>query len=431
MAVFLWHYDGDPTPTGPHNFTDVPTTSYYNTAVAWLVGAGITGGTSPGTYSPNNPVTRAQMAVFLWKYSCPPPSPSLTLATGQNHTCALKPDATVKCWGSNEFGQMGGGTAGGKRPSPTPVEGLTDITAITAGFAHTCALTTNRTVTCWGYNGSGQIGDGTTNNARLTPTPVPGLGNVTAITAGSDHTCAVTSDRTVKCWGANSAGQVGDGTTSPRLTPTPVVALTNVTAITAGSDHTCATTRYSFLSTVKCWGNNEQGQLGDGTTTRRLTPTEITGLTNVTATITSGGGHTCATTTSGTATCWGSNYWGELGDGTTGTNRLTPTAVTGLTNTATITAGGGHTCATTTSGTTKCWGYNGHGQVGDGTTTQRPTPTAVTGLTNAATITAGTIHTCATTTSGTATCWGRNEYGQVGDGTTGTNRLTPTPVAGL
>ena len=145
-----------------HGFNDVPTNHFANLAVGWLVGAGITSGTSPGKFSPNDKVTRAQMAVFLWRNNCPPPSPSLTLAAGLVHTCALKPDATVACWGNNGSGELGDGTIGTDRLTPTPVAGLTDVTAITAGAAHTCALNTNRTVKCWGNNSEGQVGDGAT-----------------------------------------------------------------------------------------------------------------------------------------------------------------------------------------------------------------------------------------------------------------------------
>ena len=383
MAQFLWTNADKPAPTASHGFTDVPTSHWANTAIAWLVEAEITGGTGPGKYSPNARVTRAQMAQFLWANACAPssPTPKLSMDAGNEHTCAVKPNRTAKCWGYNHYGQLGDGTKTG-RNTPTPVAGLRNVTAITAGGNHTCALTTNGTVKCWGYNTYGQLGDSTTTD-RLTPTPVAGLTNVTSITgAGSTlegHTCATLTNNTVKCWGNNSKGQLGDGTTTNRLTPTTVTGLTNVATISAGARHTCATLTNN---TAKCWGSNLYSQLGSpksGDTSMRTSPTQVTGLTNAT-TIAAGNDHTCATINNGSAQCWGWNPYGQLGDGTEYTQRTTPKPVTGLIDVTTITAGGLYTCATITNNTAKCWGSNVEGQLGDGTTTKRLTPTPVTGL---------------------------------------------------
>ncbi|WP_020379459.1 S-layer homology domain-containing protein [Candidatus Microthrix parvicella] len=430
MAQFLWTNADKPAPTASHGFTDVPTSHWANTAIAWLVEAEITGGTGPGKYSPNARVTRAQMAQFLWANACAPssPTPKLSMDAGNEHTCAVKPNRTAKCWGYNHYGQLGDGTKTG-RNTPTPVIALRNVTEITTGGNHTCALSTNGTVKCWGTARLENV-NGTDRN---TPTPVAGLRNVTAITAGGNHTCALTTNGTVKCWGYNTYGQLGDDTTTDRLTPTPVAGLTNVTSITgAGASlegHTCATLTNN---TVKCWGNNSKGQLGDGTTTNRLTPTTVTGLTNV-ATISAGARHTCATLTNNTAKCWGSNLYSQLGSPKSGDTsmRTSPTQVTGLTNATTIAAGNDHTCATINNGSAQCWGWNPYGQLGDGTEyTERTTPKPVTGLIDVTTITAGGLYTCATITNNTAKCWGSNVEGQLGDGTT-TKRLTPTPVTGL
>jgi alpha-tubulin suppressor-like RCC1 family protein len=353
----------------------------------------------------------------------------MAITTGGGHTCALTSVGGVKCWGENGYGQLGDGTT---TPHLTPedVNGLTSgMAAIAAGGGHTCALTGTGGVKCWGENSNGQLGDDTTID-RHSPVEVSGLtSGVTAIAIGSSHTCALTSAGGVKCWGANYEGELGDGTTAHRLTPVDVSGLTSgVTAITAGGGHTCALTS---AGGAKCWGENYEGELGDGATIARLSPVDVSGLTNGVTTITTGGGHTCALTSAGGIKCWGSNYHGELGDGAP-PPPLVPVDVNGLTNGGTaITAGHGHTCALTSAGGLKCWGWNDYGQLGDGTTTERLTPADVSGFNNGGrVISAGYGHTCALTSAGGAKCWGWNSHGQLGDGTT-TTHFTPVDVSGL
>ena len=332
------------------------------------------------------------------------------IATGQSHVCALTPGGGVVCWGLNSSGQLGSGTttfAGTQaRVTPTPVTSLdSGVTAVAAGSGQTCALTDTESVLCWGYNGYGQLGDGTT-TSRSTPTPVTGLSSgVAAIAVGGSHICALTTTGGVVCWGSNSYGQLGDGTTTNRLTPTPVTGLSSgVAAITAGADHTCAVTTGGGVS---CWGYNYYGRLGDGTTTNRSTPTEATGLSSGVSAVVAGGSHTCALTAGGGALCWGYNNSGRLGDGTT-TNRSTPTAVSGLSSgVLTLAGGSSHTCARTSGGNVSCWGLNTSGQLGDGTTTARWTPAAVSGLgSGVAAVVAGYTHSCALTSTGGVMCWG-------------------------
>ena len=347
------------------------------------------------------------------------------LAAGDSHTCALH-SGGVLCWGDNAYGQLGDGTTT-TRLAPVSVVGLSSgVQALAAGDTHTCAMLGGGGVMCWGFNGSGQLGDGTT-TARLTPVSVSGLSApVQAITVGGSHTCALAGDGMV-CWGANYSGQLGDGTLTHRSAPVSVAGLnTGVQALAAGGTHTCALRGGGVL----CWGYNASGQLGDGTTTQRTTPAPVNGLGSGVQALTAGEMHTCALLSGGGVMCWGNNLYGQLGDGST-TQRTTPVSVSGLSIAAhALTAGVAHTCVLVGGGVAQCWGYNASGQLGDGTTTNRVMPVSVSGLGGAVqAITAGGFHTCALL-GGSVRCWGRNTSGQLGDGTT-TNRSTPVYASGL
>jgi alpha-tubulin suppressor-like RCC1 family protein len=351
------------------------------------------------------------------------------IEAGERHSCALTESGGVQCWGRNEFGQLGDGTTS-PRNQPVDVFGLTSgIAQISAGAGHTCALTVTGGVKCWGLNNSGQLGDGTA-APRVAPVDVVGLASgVAAIAAGGSHTCALTTAGGVKCWGFNGNGAVGDGTQVNRSTPVDTQGLlTGVSRMNAGGGHTCAVTT---AGGVKCWGYNFGGALGDGTTTARVSPVDVSGLSSGVVDLSLGTSHTCALTTPGGLKCWGRNDTGGLGDGSA-TNRLTPVDVSGLAaGVADVTAGGIHTCAVMNSGGAKCWGWNQHGQVGDGATTNRLSPVDVTGLSSGvAALTAGSRHTCALATGGAVKCWGDSEDGQLGDGTNSAHG-TPGNVIGF
>ena len=203
------------------------------------------------------------------------------------------------------------------------------------------------------------------------------LTNATSVAAGSSHTCAVRSDDSVACWGANGSGQLGNGSNTESSVPVTVVGLTDVTGVTAGEAHTCAA---RSDNSVACWGGNGKGQLGDGTTDS-ASPVIVQKPQAIGAVVqTAGGnGYTCALFANGTVACWGDNSYGQLGDGTNNIVSYTPVTVTGLTNATSITAGLGHACVARSDGTVACWGYNGWGQLGDGTNTNSNTPVTVTG----------------------------------------------------
>ena len=320
----------------------------------------------------------------------------LAISAGDYHTCALSSWGTVKCWGNDDDGQLGDGTTTSSS-TPVEVKGfdgvgaLSSVTQISAGVSHTCALLTAGTVECWGWNGEGELGtDRTTNSSTPTPVQVKGFGgvgalsNVTQISVGGFHTCALLTDGTVECWGWNSQGQLGYSSSPVQVKGfAGVGALSNVIQISAGGGRTCA-----LLAdhTVECWGAD---QLGNGTTTSSSIPVTVEGidgvdtLSNVTQ-ISAGVSHTCALLLGGTVACWGSNVFGALGNG--GTVGSTPVQVKGvggvdtLSNVTQISTGDDDSCALLSSNTVECWGYNEAGQLGNGTRTDSSTPLPVRGV---------------------------------------------------
>jgi alpha-tubulin suppressor-like RCC1 family protein len=267
---------------------------------------------------------------------------------------------------------------------------------------------------------------------------------VIAVTVGQGYACALEARTTVVCWGDNSFGQLGDGTTVNRDHPVGVSGLTGAVAISAGLNHTCA---LIDDGTVRCWGENQDGQLGDGSTTNSVTPVPVVGVSNAIAiaagNAANGDDDTCALLADGTERCWGNNFLGELGDGTT-TSATVPQTVVGLSNADVFAAGSQYTCSVVTlpSSDAYCWGDNAVGQLGDNTTTERLTPTPVlvlepfpllhtfllVGLQEVAQLAAGGNQTCAVIADGSLSCWGNNSQGQLGLGTTGNDELTATEV---
>ncbi len=384
------------------------------TGVAALVTVMLAVGASPG--GANTRVATSETSMR---------AEDIRISAGLAHTCAVIADGTVRCWGANDQGQLGDGTTTTPEPNPVPVSGLANAVAVAAGSKHTCALRADGTVVCWGANNVGQLGSGTPTTPRLLPVPVSGLSNAVALAAGAFHTCALQVDGHVRCWGNNASGQLGDGTTANQPAPVLVSGLTNAVAMAAGSGHSCALRADGM---VLCWGQNDKGQLGTGTTMPQPTPVlPVSFLSDATA-LAAGAFHTSARTARGNVLCWGAGSSGQLGTGGT-TDAPTPQGVALLTDAVAVAAGAFHTCARRGDGTVACWGANGSGQLGDGTTTPQPTPVAVPAFGNVVAVAAGAFHTCALQADDRARCWGKNSSGQLGDGTT-SDRTKPSVVAG-
>ena len=310
------------------------------------------------------------------------------VSAGDSHSCVVA-DGKAYCWGRNSFGQLGAGpsSVGTDSPVPLPVLGLPQpVTSIVTGISHTCALA-NATPYCWGRNSAGQLGDGTESDRAL-PVPVDTSGvlkgkTITALTAGGYHTCALAGG-SAYCWGDNGYGQLGDGNSSTNATSplaADAAAFTGmpVTTIRAGEFHTCALAGGKAF----CWGVNDRGQLGDGTTTERYKPVavqatgELAGKTL--ARLGSGRSHTCAVA-DGTPYCWGSNERGQLGnnsavDSSVPVPVVTTLALAGRTVTE-LRVGAEHSCVLA-DGLPFCWGYNSDGQLGTGVSGDKSVPTAV------------------------------------------------------
>jgi alpha-tubulin suppressor-like RCC1 family protein len=345
------------------------------------------------------------------------------VSTGHLYSCGVTTDDRAFCWGYNGAGQLGDGTTT-QRIRPTAVAGGLRFREVATALSHSCGITTDSRAYCWGDNSDGQLGDGTTTQ-RLTPVAVSGGRLFRQVTTGWGHTCAINPFDRAFCWGAGGGGQLGDGTNTTRSAPTLVRdGGLRFGQINAGSQYTCAITTGNR---AYCWGVNSQGQLGDRSRTWRSLPTEVFGgfsFRQVSAYIQ----HTCAVTTDNRAYCWGFNGSRELGDGTDWPRRLRPVPVLGGRRFTSVAAGGGHSCGVATNQRAYCWGDNGFGRLGTGDGENHPTPAPVQVDRQFTNLDAGTFHGCGVTLANRAYCWGYNEYGQLGDGNGGSGVVSPTPV---
>lgn len=343
------------------------------------------------------------------------------ISGGANHTCAVTESGGARCWGGNADGQLGNGAYGRSSLTPTNVLGLTSgVRAIATGNGHSCALTVNGGVKCWGGNVWGQLGTNTVADSSNRPVDVLGLSSgVTSIAANDNFTCAAMEAGGVKCWGNNRSGQLGSASdVYASRVPLDVQGLsTRIATVALGQNHACALT---IAGGIKCWGINFSGQLGSNTSSAAA-PVDVIGAASGMSSVSAGKEHTCAVTITGVVKCWGQNGNGQVGDGTQSSAIFVPVIVNGLGGgTVSVAAGGSHTCALSASGEVKCWGY------GYGGSASTAVPTNVAGLASRVkSISAGFEHTCAVTETGDAKCWGFNSDGALGNNS---NKSSETPV---
>jgi alpha-tubulin suppressor-like RCC1 family protein len=369
--------------------------------------------------------------------SSPETDPALTTTTttslaftqvsaGFNHTCGVASGYRAYCWGWNTYGQMGNGEIRYDQRWPSPVIGGLRFRQISAGTLHTCGVTSGYRAYCWG-------------DGDPWPTPVEGGHFFRQVSAGEEHTCGVTTDDQAYCWGDNTFGQLGNGTSDPsgarQQIPVPVIGGLRFRAVSTGDYHTCGVTP---TNRAYCWGRDATGELGDGTSYDictwdrgdvpcRTSPSAVAGgyrLRQVDA----GAHHTCGVTTDNRAFCWGTGEAGAIGNGTQ-SNSPSPRKVSGALAFRSVSAGFIRSCGVTTSNQAFCWGYNAVGGIGDGTFRQRLTPTAVAGGLSFKQVDTGEHHTCGVTPENVAYCWGNNDEGKLGDGTN-TQRSRPQKVIG-
>jgi len=358
---------------------------------------------------------------------CVPPSCGenalRTIVAGGAHACALRADGSVGCWGRNDDGQLGDGTRT-PRSLPAAVSGLT-ATAIAAGQRHTCAVRSGGTVACWGADDAGQLGDGG-GVSRDEPVAVANLTGAVSVAAGADFSCAVLNDGTVRCWGADDVGQLGDeGAAAATRLPSPVAFLDGVRTVSAFWRHACAV---RDDETLWCWGANNAGQIGNGTIVDQRRPVRVPTLMAVRAAGT-GQAHSCAVTRAAGLFCWGDNAASQLGSTEDGPVTA-PARVPFVSDPIAVAVGLQHTCAIRNGGAVFCWGQNDRGQLGQGSMAILSSPVSIKGLDTGVAVAAGAAFSCARTVDGAAFCWGDNHFGQLAIGTD-VLRARPTEVPGL
>lgn len=361
-------------------------------------------------------------------------SPIVQVAAGATHTCARREAGGVACWGSNLYGELGDGTRA-TRPAPITVLGLEDAISVSAGFGFTCAVRRDRSVVCWGSNVCGELGRSGSDSRR--PVAVPGVTDAVEVSGGNCHNCARRTTGDVVCWGSNAEGQLGSGTisgTTP-LRATPVVELTGTVAVRAGSSHTCA---LRDDGAVRCWGANDARQVGDGTTTATATPTGIVNLDDLTdpqdrgLAIAAGEDFSCALTALGVR-CWGASDEGRIGlpDGEAWSG-VAPTTVAGTAGATSVSIGalGCFGCALGAGGVVSCWGCNGAQQIAGSGELSNPGARRIDALPPSTSVSVGSAHACALGADGAVRCWGANESGQLGLGSD-VPMAPPSQVVGL
>ena len=353
------------------------------------------------------------------------------IAGGEAHTLAVNSDGTVSAFGYNGYGQLGNGTLASSA-SPVKVTGLSGVSEVTAGDISSYALTRSGNVYSWGDNTFGQLGNGTTTGST-TPVQLTGLSNIMQIAAGNDHVLALNSDGTVEAWGLNNAGQLGNTTSSYSTTPVAVPGLSNVVQVAAGGLPGWAGHSVALKSngTVWTWGYGKHGQLGQGSATSNPTPTQVSGLSGIVQ-IAANGDNTYALKSNGTVYAWGDDGYDQIGNTSSANNQVTPLQVQNLSGVSSIAADGTAALAIKTNGTVWAWGDNNTGELGDNAACGKycVTPVQAIGLSTTGSIAGGYVHSLAETINGNVYGWGSNSYGQLGNGTTNV-ATEPTQVPNL
>jgi alpha-tubulin suppressor-like RCC1 family protein len=304
---------------------------------------------------------------------------AINVSAGGFHACVARAGGTVACWGRNTSGQLGIGNQTAKA-SAFPIANFSNVIQAAGGAFHTCALVAGSTVQCWGKNDRGQLGAGTNVALSTTPVAVANLSGVVAISSGDVHSCAVKVDATVWCWGDNAFGQLGDNAAeSFSSTPVKAIGIVNALAVAVSGSHSCA---LEANGGVLCWGDNNSGDLGDSTVQVRTVPTQVTGISQAKG-VAAGGFHSCAIRVDGTGMCWGDNGNLQLSASDTAVNHTTPVSIIQsfvtvngvqipirLSSIVALSAGSVFTCSLETSGAPACWGENFEGEVGNGTSGQ-------------------------------------------------------------
>jgi alpha-tubulin suppressor-like RCC1 family protein len=329
--------------------------------------------------------------------------------------CAVLSTDHVDCWGYNGYGELGDGNTT-TSDVPVAVRNVTTATSIVGGINGFCVVLSNSHLDCWGYNGYGELGDGGTTSSDV-PVAVHLITNASKVVSGYYAFCAVLATASVDCWGYNGYGQLGNGNTSDSDVPVAVVGMTNAKLLTSDpqSGTTCA-----LLSTgrVDCWGADSDGELGNGSLGSSDVPVAALGITNAKALTDDFDGDTfCAVLSTGAVDCWGENNYGELGNGNLRTYTI-PVAVRSVTTASSIVGGDYGFCVVLSNDHLDCWGYNSYGDLGDGGTTSSDVPVAVHVITNASKVVSGYYAFCAVLTTAHADCWGYGSYGQLGNGST-------------
>lgn len=320
---------------------------------------------------------------------------AIQVSAGGSHTCAVYETGRVRCWGANLYGQLGNGSTNMAR-LPVQVIGLYDAVAVSTGTATTCAVRSRGEVVCWGDGSEGTLGSGS--SSSRTPILVSAVAGVTAVSVGFAHACALAGGQ-IRCWGTF------DGTPYPDFT--------DAVAVDAGQFHTCAA---RATGEAACWGDGNIASLGDGTNEASYLPVTVLDLVDAT-TVGAGTYHSCALRATGEVACWGGT--GRLGTEAT-TMSTVPVPVSGLTDAVNLCVSGEFSCAVRATGTVVCWGHSD-------TVIGIPTPIEVVFLEDAVSVSCGGDHACALKSDGGIVCWGDGSSGQIGDGTLDST-LSPRPV---